>query len=144
MFISTVEKKEIQIFKYCAGLSGLGIALALFLLYNYYAYEPSRICSVNYLINCKAVVKGGSLSTLFGVPVALYGLTGYLVLLFAAIFKKTKLVFATAAFGFLFCLRITLLEVFVVKVFCPICLACQSVMLVLFGLSIYLNFKLKK
>jgi uncharacterized membrane protein len=127
-----------KIWNLVMGLSTLGIFLALFLLYNYYAFQPSRICTINALINCKAVIKGGSLSELFGIPVAIYGLTGYVMILISSILRKKKLLFGTAAFGTVFCLRITILEAFVVKVFCPVCLACQVVMFILFGLSIYL------
>jgi uncharacterized membrane protein len=127
-----------KVWNLVTGLSTLGIFLAVFLLYNYYALEPSRLCTINALINCKAVVKGGSLSELFGIPVALYGLVGYIVVLYSSFVRNRKLLFGMAAFGTLFCLRITILEAFVVKVFCPVCLACQIVMFIIFGLSAYL------
>jgi uncharacterized membrane protein len=129
---------ESKIWNLVTGLSTFGIFLALFLLYNYYALSPSRLCTISVLVNCKAVIRGGSLSELFGVPVAVYGLAGYIVILYSSFIKNKKLLFATVLFGTLFCLRITILEVFLVKVFCPICLACQVVMFIIFGLSIYL------
>ncbi len=73
-----------------------------------------------------------------GIPTALYGLIGYFVILAASLYKKTKLTFGMALFGTLFCLRITFIEIFQLKVICPICLLCQLTMLSILGLSILL------
>jgi uncharacterized membrane protein len=43
------------------------------------------------------------------------------------------------SFGMVFCLRLTYLEIFQENVFCPVCGACQIVMLVLFIISVKLN-----
>lgn len=106
-------------------LSLLGIILAAYLLYSFFAPKPPTLCSVNNQINCNEVVKGGSLSTIFGIPVAAIGLAGYIVILISTLLKKDKLILGMAIFGALFCLRITILELFVVKIVCPVCLLCQ-------------------
>ncbi len=129
---------EESTWKWIIGLSILGIILALYLLYNYYSPVPSTICDISGKLNCGAIAKGGTLSTFLGIPVAAIGLTGYIVILISSIVKNKKLLFAMAAFGTVFCLRITFLELFVVKIICPVCLACQIVMLLVFLLSIYL------
>lgn len=118
-------------------LAIIGIGLASYLLYETLAPAHVSPCYVNATINCEASTKG-SLSTLFGIPVALYGLTGYLLILLAA-FKKWKgMVFGVATFGLVFCLRITILEVFQLGVVCPVCLLCQLDMVALFLLSLRL------
>ncbi|MBI3620289.1 vitamin K epoxide reductase family protein [Candidatus Roizmanbacteria bacterium] len=116
-------------------LSVVGIILASYLFYSYW-YQPAfQPCSINTVVNCDAVIKG-PVSTLFGIPTALYGLVGYIVILFAGLTKRKKLLLGMTSFGVLFCLRVTVIEVFFLKVLCPICLACQIIMLILFLLSI--------
>jgi uncharacterized membrane protein len=110
-------------------LSILGIILALYLTYNFYAPVPSRACNINASFNCDAVIRGGELALFLGIPVSLIGLTGYIAILYSTIAKNKKLFLAMALFGTVFCLRMTFLEVFVIKVFCPVCIACQLVML---------------
>ena len=119
----------------------MGILLATYLLYNF-IYRPAfQPCTINNTINCDAVIKG-AVSTFLGVPVALIGLVGYVVILILAIYKKPKPALFMTAFGTLFCLRITFIEVFLIKVICPVCLACQLDMLAVFILAILLYKKL--
>jgi uncharacterized membrane protein len=124
-------------------LSSLGILLAIYLFYNFLTKPLVESCYINATINCDAVTKG-SLSTLFGIPVSLIGLVGYIVILLSSILKQKLLVLGMSAFGMAFCLLITYQEIFILKVICPVCLACQLVMLTVFILAIYLNFKTHK
>ncbi|OGC60507.1 hypothetical protein A3K34_01630 [candidate division WWE3 bacterium RIFOXYC1_FULL_40_10] len=116
-------------------LSVFGMVLAFYLFYNYLTRPAFQICTISETINCDEVTKG-TLSTLFGVPVSLVGLLGYLGILMAASLAKPKVILGFALFGTLFCLRLTILEIFVVKVICPVCIACQINMLVILFLSI--------
>jgi len=124
-------------------LSSLGILLAIYLFYNFLTKPLVESCYFNSHINCDAVTKG-SLSTLFGIPVSLVGLVGYIVILLSSIFKQKLLVLAMSTFGMFFCLFITYQEIFILKVLCPVCLACQLVMFTVFLLAIYLNINHKK
>jgi len=124
-------------------LSSLGILLAIYLFYNFLTKPLVESCYFNSHINCDAVTKG-SLSTLFGIPVSLIGLLGYIIILFSSIFKQKLLVLGMSTFGMVFCLSITYQEVFRLKVICPVCLTCQLVMLMVFLLAIYLNINPKK
>ena len=134
--------KEKTVWKLVTILSAFGIVLAIYLFYSYLARPLFQPCSINSTINCDAVIKGAVSKTL-GIPTALYGLVGYVVMLFSSLFKKRKLLLGMAAFGTLFCLRITYLDVFVIKVICPVCLACQLVMLAVFSLAVMVNLKKK-
>ena len=129
-----------NIWKTIAGLSILGLLLATYLFYNFLTKPLFESCYVNSRINCDAVTKG-SLSTLFGIPVSLIGLTGYIIILLSSIFRKKLFVLGMSTFGMVFCLFITYQEVFLLKVICPVCLTCQLVMLTVFLLAIYLNLK---
>ncbi len=134
-------KKE-NIYKLLIWLSLFGIILALYLFYNFLTKPVFESCYVNSLINCDAVTKG-SLSTLLGMPVSLIGLTGYIVILISAFFKKRKFILGVSAFGMAFCLYITIQEIFSLKVICPVCLLCQLDMFVIFLFGIILNIDLK-
>ena len=131
-----------SIWKILIGLSSFGIILAIYLFYNYLARPAMESCYVNSTVNCDAVTKG-VLSTLFGIPVSLIGLTGYIIILLSSIYKKKKLVLGMSTFGMIFCLSITYQEIFVLKVICPVCLTCQIVMLLVFLLAIKLNLNKK-
>ncbi len=120
-------------------LSIVGIILATYLLYSFYNPKPALFCDINDRINCQAVVNG-SLATIAGVPVSLVGLIGYAFLLFAGLTYRKKLACAVSAFGMVFCLRLTILEIFFIKVLCPICIACQVIMLLIFIISSFLVF----
>ena len=133
--------KTNEIWKLSIVLSVIGILLALYLLIQYYQLAPGSetFCNFNPLFNCNAMTTG-SLATLFGIPVAVVGLIGYGFILFSSITKKKGLMLGMSAFGVLFCLRITILELFFVKIVCPVCLLCQLVMFILFGIGVYLYF----
>lgn len=132
--------KKLDVWKILISLSVLGIVLAIYLFYNYLTKPILESCYINSTINCDAVTKG-SLSTLFGVPVSLVGLIGYVVILLSSVFKKKKLVLAMALFGMAFCLYLTFQEVFFLHVVCPVCLGCQLVMLLVFLFALALNLK---
>lgn len=124
-------------------LSALGIILATYLFYSYLVPNPPQFCTINETINCEAVTKG-ALATWFGVPVSLVGLIGYIVIFSSSVLQKEKITLAMTSFGMLFCLRLTFLEIFVEKVYCPVCLLCQTIMLIVFLVSIYLIRSSKK
>ena len=126
-----------KIYRLIYMLSIFGVGLALYLLYSYMFRPSFQPCSINAYINCDAVIKG-SVSTLFGIPTALYGLIGYIVILVGSLTRNKKLIFGMSTFGVLFCLRITFIEVFHIKVYCPVCLTCQIVMLVIWIASVKL------
>jgi uncharacterized membrane protein len=129
-----------KFYKVSIALAVIGIGLASYLFYNYLTRPVVEFCTINDQVNCDAVTKG-ILATLFGVPVSLIGLVGYLAILLASVFKNKKAILGISLFGMLFCLRLTFLELFSIKVLCPVCLACQVDMLALFLLSIFANFK---
>lgn len=123
-------------FKAVIILSVLGIFLASYLYYNYLTRPAIQICTINDRVNCDAVTKG-VLATVAGVPVSLVGLIGYILILVSALIKNSKAVLALALFGTIFCLRITYLEIFNVKVFCPVCIGCQLDMIAVLVISLF-------
>ncbi|MBI2641679.1 vitamin K epoxide reductase family protein [Candidatus Roizmanbacteria bacterium] len=130
-------KNTNTIWKIISFLSLTGIVLASYLLYSYIVRPAFQPCSINQTINCDAVIKG-PVSTFFGLPTSLIGLIGYIVIFASSLLKKKRLLLAMSTFGLIFCLRITVIELFVIKVICPVCIACQLIMLVIFFLSLRL------
>lgn len=118
-------------------MSILGISLALYLLWQQIAQPTFRPCSINAVINCDAIISGPVAKT-FGIPTPLYGLLGYITLLIAAFFQKTKVLLITATLGLIFCLSIGYIELVQLRVVCPICITCQLIMITIFSLSIKL------
>lgn len=115
-----------------------GLLLAVYLLWQQFFRPAFQPCYVNSFINCDAVISGPVAKT-FGIPTPLYGLIGYLVILFAAFVKNNRLLLATASFGLIFCLWIGYIELFQLKVICPICITCQLMMITIFSLAIVLS-----
>ncbi len=127
-----------KIYFYIKILSLVGIILAIYLLFEQITQSPFRPCYINSTVNCDAVISGSVAKTL-GIPTPLYGLIGYIVIFFAALTKKNKLLLGMSGFGLLFCLRIAYIEIFQLRVLCPICIACQIIMITVFALSLMVN-----
>jgi uncharacterized membrane protein len=125
--------------KWVMALALVGVGLASYLYYEYATQNAFGVCNINDVFNCKPIIEG-ELATLFGIPVALIGLVGYLVIFLTAKANNFKWSFYMATFGMLFCLRLTILEIFVEHVICPVCMACQAVMLVEFILTYQLAY----
>lgn len=120
-------------------LAIIGIGLAVYLLLEQ-IYQPDfRPCTINAAINCDAIIDGPVAKTL-GIPTPLYGLIGYTAILVSAFLKKRKTILGFASFGLAFCLWIAFEELVLLKVICPVCIACQIIMITTFVLS-YLLYK---
>jgi|SRR3989344_6982166 len=130
--------KRENIYLWVKVLSVIGILLAIYLLWQQ-MYQPAfKPCSINETVNCDAVISGPVAKTL-GISTPLYGLIGYIVIFIASIYKKTKLILGMATFGLLFCLYIAYIELFQLQVICPVCIACQVIMISVFTLGVILN-----
>jgi len=116
-------------------LSIIGVLLAVYLLVEQFTQSSFRPCTINETVNCGAVIDGPVAKTL-GIPTPLYGLVGYTIIFIAAIFKKKKLLFSMAAFGLAFCLYIAYQELVILRVICPVCIACQIIMISVFSLAV--------
>lgn len=121
-------------------LSLIGIILAVYLLWQQFYQPEFQPCNINATINCDAIINGAVAKT-FGLPTPLYGLIGYIVIFFASIFRKKKLLVNMAIFGLAFCTWIAYKELFELRVVCPICITCQIIMITVFCLALVVNKK---
>ena len=132
-----------KLFLTVAYLSFIGVLLAVYLLWQQLFHPAFQPCNINSFINCNAVITGPVAKTL-GIPTPLYGLIGYLVMIYAALTHKKKLLLSMASFGLLFCLYIAYRELVQLKVICPVCITCDIVIVIVFSLSIILFRKKSK
>lgn len=116
--------------KIMIGLASLGILVAAYLVYHHYSGTPTA-CLVSG--GCQAV-QNSQWSKLFGIPVALIGLVGYILIL-ASLWLRGEwgriiscaLCFGGAAFS----LYLTYHELFSVKQICQWCVSSQLIILAL-------------
>lgn len=88
-----------------------------------------------------ASVNGSQWSSLFGIPLAYLGMLGYISILAILAFGNrwewlkpysSYLLFALSAFGFVFSLYLTYLEIWVIKAICQWCMVSAFLMTVIF------------
>lgn len=123
-------------------LAVLGLLVAGYLLISHYL-ETNVLC-----------VEGGGCdrvrqsiySEVLGVPVALLGVLGYLLILGMLILEETNnewttvtpmLAFGLTLVGTLYSAYLTYLELFVIFAICPYCVTSAVIMVALFGLALY-------
>jgi uncharacterized membrane protein len=129
-------------------LSKLMIALVVIgLLVSIYMTIYKITSNDNMCIGSKdcAVVNASRYSELYGIPVAVFGVAGYAVLLAILLLERqpgffqqngTMLLFGISLVGFLFTVYLIFVEVALIKAFCPFCIASQTAMTVIFILSV--------
>src|SRR5581483_4697397 len=126
-----------KLFVWIQRLSLVGIILAIYLLWEQLFHPSIKPCNINSTINCNAIISGAVSKTL-GISTPLYGLVGYIVIFISTFFKKKKIILGMSTFGLLFCLRLGIIEIFSLHVICPVCIACQILMIIIFIFSIIL------
>ena len=116
-----------------ATLAAAGIAVSSLSLYHHFSKSKTSFCDLGQAFNCD-LVNRSSYSTVFGVPVALIGIIGYLLILaFATVYREKAetpfLLAAAAVAGLAFAFRLTYIEAFVLNAWCLLCLSSLSVIL---------------
>lgn len=126
-------------------LALLGLGDAIFLTVKH--YDGAINCAV--WSGCQEVLIS-SYSTLFGIPVALFGVAYYLFILFSALayWQSAKNIFANIltfipVIGFLFSLYLIYLQLVVIKYICIYCLlsALSSTLIFILSLIIFRQYK---
>ena len=128
---------------FALALTLLGLFDSLYLLYSYTSSSRPMVCIGT---GCDAV-RASAYSSLWGVPVPVFGVAGYALLaivifaepLFtAALARLARFVFlGMTGIGFLFSLYLDYLQAFVIHSYCAWCVASGIVMAALFALAIW-------
>jgi vitamin-K-epoxide reductase (warfarin-sensitive) len=120
----------------------LGIAVSSVSLDHHFRKSKTSYCDFGETFNCD-IVNRSEYSTIAGVPVALIGILGYVVLLaFATLYRKKAetpgILLAASAAGLAFALYLTYVEKFVLGVWCILCLTSLAAILSITVLSFVL------
>lgn len=111
----------------------LGVIIASYLTYMYYS-DQHQACDINSTFECTPVHQS-SYALLGGVPVAVLGVIGYLLIL-AFVFYDMRYASWIAFAGMLFSLRLTYAEFFVIHKLCIFCLVSQVLIIAIWLVSI--------
>jgi uncharacterized membrane protein len=103
-----------------------GIAVSSVSLYHHFSKSKTSFCDIDESFNCD-LVNRSTYSTVLGVPVALIGILGYLLILALATIYRDKaetpvMLLMVSAAGLGFALRLTYVEARVLGVWCILCL----------------------
>ncbi len=118
-------------------LSFLGILVSSYLVYLHYKpYNPSNptFCDFNNLFSC-STVNQSSYSTLFNIPISLFGVLSFLVVIILSLIsfknniKFRKLLLLILIFNLLFSLYLLSMLIFVIKAICIFCLTLDAIIL---------------
>jgi vitamin-K-epoxide reductase (warfarin-sensitive) len=104
-----------------------GVAVSSVSLYEHFATSTTSFCNFSDTFNCD-LVNRSEYSTVFGVPVALVGIVGYiLVAALATVYRNQAqtpvLLLVASVAGLAFALYLAYIEKFVLGVWCILCLA---------------------
>ncbi len=118
-------------------LATIGLGVASYLTYVHYSgIQP--VCTAG---GSCLKVQTSVYSKLAGIPVALIGLIGYIVILGSLLLPENENTrFATAAFtlvGFGFSAYLTYRELFTIHAICEWCASSAGIMMILMGLSVW-------
>lgn len=139
--------KRDRFFLLIAAIALLGLLVAGYQLKEHYAETGESFCNFNGQFNCDVVNKS-EFAVLLGVPIAAWGMLYYAGLLTIGLAHKrlkkllsadkslvALLLFCYAGVGLLFTLYLTTIEAFVLRVFCPLCLASAALVFLAAGMA---------
>jgi uncharacterized membrane protein len=124
---SDQPKKQQRLYTIVAALAAAGVLLSSVSLYHHLGTSKGSFCDLSQSFDCD-LVNRSQYSTLHGLPVALIGIVGYLLLLVLATLYRQKaetpiLLLAASIGGTGFALYLTFLEGYVIHAWCILCLS---------------------
>jgi uncharacterized membrane protein len=116
-----------------------GVAVSSISLYHHFATTKTSFCNFGESFNCD-IVNRSAYSTVLGVPVALIGILGYLLILALATVYRDKaetpvMLIVTTTAGLGFALYLTYIEKFVLFAWCILCLSSLALIFAAAALS---------
>lgn len=128
-----------QLMPVVAVLAALGLVISAFSLHHHLSSSKDSFCNLTQSFNCD-LVNRSSYSTFLGVPVALIGILGYLLVLALATLYRRKaetpyMLLIVSLVGTAFALYLTCLEAYVIHAWCILCLSSLAVIILLTACS---------
>jgi uncharacterized membrane protein len=122
-----------------AFIAAAGVLVSSVSLQHHFSHSKTSFCNLNETFNCD-IVNRSQYSTLFGIPVALIGILGYLFILALATIYRQKaetpiVLLMTSAGGLGFALYLTYIEKFVLAAWCILCLSSLALIFTATALS---------
>ena len=122
-----------------AFVSLAGVMVSSVSLYHHFSKSKTSFCDINESFNCD-LVNRSPYSTVLGVPVALIGILGYLLILGLATVYREKaetpaMLLIVSAAGLAFALYLTYIEAHVLGAWCILCLTSLILIFSCAGLS---------
>jgi uncharacterized membrane protein len=126
-----IKPKASRFMPLIALLAAAGIAVSCFSLYHHFSHSQTSFCDIGQEFNCD-LVNRSQYSVALGVPVALVGILGYLLLLaFATVYRQKAetpfLLLIASLAGLGFALRLAYIEAFVLHTWCILCLSSLAI-----------------
>jgi len=121
-------------------LAVAGVAVSSVSLYHHFSKSKTSFCDIGQSFNCD-LVNRSPYSVVHGVPVALLGILGYLLILsLATVYREkaeTPFMLAGASLAGLGCaLYLTYIEAFVLHAWCVVCLSSLGIIAAIAVLSL--------
>lgn len=115
-------------------LSVLGLLVSCYMTYSFFSSGTDSFCTAG--SGCDAV-KASAYSTLFGVPVSLFGAGGYLLLFLISTVgmskkKRWTRLYYLSLIALSFSVYLTYIELFVINAICPYCVTSAVIILIIF------------
>jgi uncharacterized membrane protein len=123
---SAMRSRARRLLLLIAVLALSGAVVSSVSLHHHYGTSKTAYCDLGESFNCD-IVNRSTYSAIFGVPVALIGIAGYLALLLVATFYRNHadtpaILMISSATGMGFALYLTYIEGFVLAAWCILCL----------------------
>jgi uncharacterized membrane protein len=139
MMMTTPPRFARRVLQAIAVLAMVGALVSSVSLYHHYGTSATSYCDIGENFNCD-IVNRSTYSKVAGIPVALIGVAGYLVVLaLATVFRNQEDAPAMLALGSLtglgFALYLTYIEGFVLAAWCILCLSSLVLISSIAGLS---------
>ena len=130
-----------RIYAAIALLALAGVILSSISLYHHFSKSKTSFCDIGQSFNCD-LVNRSQYSTFHGMPVALLGILGYLLILSLATVYREKaetpfILAGVVLAGLGFALYLTYIEAFVLGVWCLLCLSSLALIAIVTALSLW-------
>jgi vitamin-K-epoxide reductase (warfarin-sensitive) len=130
-----------RIYPAIALLAFAGILVSSISLYHHFSKSKTSFCDIGQSFNCD-LVNRSEYSMFHGIPVALLGILGYLLILALATVYREKaetpfILAGTTLAGLGFALYLTYIEAFVLHAWCILCLSSLALVAIASMLSVW-------
>jgi len=130
-----------RIYPAIALLAFAGILVSSISLYHHFSKSKTSFCDIGQSFNCD-LVNRSEYSMFHGIPVALLGILGYLLILALATVYREKaetpfILAGTTLAGLGFALYLTYIEAFVLHAWCILCLSSLALVAIASTLSVW-------